>query len=138
MALERVAGNAQEDIDQPIVADTSQDSLLVIESVLGDYSWSGIRHFRDCKVWVGSQRYVGDQYEPVFAPSCGADDPGFSGRRSCQNAGRELRPVPEAVDQVSQVLGEVDAQFRCGRDDILPLEGYLALSALVLRVKDRL
>lgn len=138
VVLERIACDAEEDIDESIVADAGENGLLVAERILGNYSWGRIRHLRDRKVWVGRQWSVADQDEPVHPSSRGADDPSFSIGRFVEDAGGKFRSVPEAVDQVAQVLGYVDAQFGGSGGDVLPREGYLSLSTLVLGYENRL
>ena len=110
--------------------------MLIVERIFLDYSGSRVWDLRHCKVRVGSERSVGHQDKLVSTPLCGTNDPGFACGGLGKNTGRERRSVSEAVDQVAQILGKRDIQFRRERDNIFSLERYLSLSRLILGVKN--
>lgn len=122
VVLERVARDAQEDVDEPVVAHSGQQGLLVSEGVHRNDARCGIRHLRERHLVVWGEPNRPRQDEAVSTPSCTSDDPLVAlGGGSLDGLGQ--RPsIPRAVDDVADVARGRNATLLGGCRDIEPLE----------------
>lgn len=109
VVLERIASNAAEYINQPVVSDLREKRLLVAESVLGDDSWSSVRNFHDRHAIVWENRRVLNQGKAVFAAPSGADDPNLL------LAGERCNCVPQEGPELRRGSPRRTLRFRSGK-----------------------
>jgi hypothetical protein len=105
VALERVPGYAEKDVDQPVVAKLGKQRLFIVERIRGDDLGRSVGDFDHNEIGIGHKPTDRGLPEPILRSARWFDNPLQTLLRAGQNIFRQALAISKGVDEVAKVLG---------------------------------